>query len=100
MEPKDWVATLLAFVAIAISVWTVHAGHKQERLTAIPHLHITERFSPTSAWGWLLWMDFRSIIGMKRLLVTGLRNGRLLNSGRILETVPRTEQYCRVNRSQ
>ena len=48
MTPKDWIATFVALLALATSVYSGIATRAHDRLTARPHLHTHEQFAPSS----------------------------------------------------
>lgn len=48
MTPKDWVATFIAIVALATSVWSGIATRTYNRLATRPNLRIAELFAPSS----------------------------------------------------
>jgi hypothetical protein len=48
MKPKDWVATLVALCALAISVWSGVEGRTFNRLTSRPHFVIGEALATSS----------------------------------------------------
>jgi hypothetical protein len=48
MTPKDWIATFVAVVALATSIWSARESRTFNRLAARPHFVIAEMFSPSS----------------------------------------------------
>ena len=48
MTPKDWIATFVAVLALATSIWSARESRTFNRLAARPHFIIAEMFSPSS----------------------------------------------------